>query len=426
MSNLGYRLLDITGFGAVGQSMRHRNFRIYLIGFIPNVIGIWVVRVAMLWLTWELTRSSTWLGIIAAADAMPVMALGPIGGALADRLDRRMICIASQSVLMVISIVLAALTLTGLIEIWTLFALTLARGITFAFWQPVRLAMMPNLVPRNEMAVVIALNSSLFNAAQFVGPAVTAPLLALGNAGYAFAVNVFAAGDMVWALWQIDIPLSEGKGERGGSVFGEAWAGIRYAALHPGIGPILLLLVILGVCVRPLQDLLPAFADLVFDHGADGYSGMVSALGIGAMLAATWMIRRGNSGDITPVALRAGLVAGTTALIFSYIDWYPLGLAGLAIFGFAMTSGGVAVQQLVQQAVPDAMRGRVLSLFGMFFRGGPAFGALVMGWVADAIGLHWPVLAGALIGLTAYGFAWLRRDRLHAALEKEPPRSGTT
>jgi MFS family permease len=422
MANLGYRMLDVTGFGAVGQLMHHRSFRIYLFGFIPNVIGIWVVRVAVFWLTWELTHSSAWLGIIAAADAMPVMLLGPIGGALADRLDRRMICITSQTVLLVISVVLAALTLTDLIEIWTLFALTLARGITFAFWQPVRLAMMPNLVPRAEMPAAIALNSTLFNAAQFVGPAVTAPLLALGNAGYAFAVNVLAAGAMVWALARIDIPLSEARSQgTRGSVVGEAWAGIAYAAKHPGIGPILLLLVLLGVCVRPLQDLLPAFADLVFGHGADGYSGMISALGTGAMIAATWMIRRGNSANITTIALRAGLVAGSAALVFSYIEWYPLGLACLAIFGFAMTSGGVAVQQLVQLAVPDAMRGRVLSLFGMFFRGGPALGALVMGWVADRFDLHWPVLVGALVGLAAYGYAWLRRDRLRRALEDEPP-----
>lgn len=412
-------MLDATGFGAVGQSMRHRNFRIYLIGFIPNVIGIWVVRVAVGWLTWELTQSSTWLGVIAAADAMPVMLLGPIGGALADRLDRRTICIASQSTLMAISVVLAVLTLTDVIEIWILFALTLARGITFAFWQPVRLAMMPNLVPRSEMSVAIALNSSLFNAAQFVGPAVTAPLLALGNAGYAFAVNVLAAGAMVWALARIDIPLSEGRAQRRGSVVGEAFAGIRYAAAHPGIGPILLLLVILGICVRPLQDLLPGFADLVFGQGADGYSGMISALGAGAMIAATWMIRRGNSSGITTIALRAGLVAGATAFVFSFLDWYPLGLASLAIFGFSMTSGGVAVQQLVQLAVPDAMRGRVLSLFGMFFRGGPALGALIMGWAADTVGLHWPVAVGAMIGLTAYGLGWLRRHRLRAALEDD-------
>jgi predicted MFS family arabinose efflux permease len=322
---------------------------------------------------------------------------------------------------MAISVVLAVLTLTDLIGIGILFVLTLARGITFAFWQPVRLAMMPNLVPRSEMSVAIALNSSLFNAAQFVGPAVTAPLLALGNAGYAFAVNVLAAGVMVWALVRIDVPLSENPAQRRGNVFSEAWAGIRYAASHPGIGPILLLLVILGISVRPLQDLLPAFADLVFGHGADGYSGMISALGAGAMIAATWMIRRGNSSGITMIALRAGLVAGAAALVFAALDWYPLGLAVLAIFGFAMTSGGIAVQQLVQLAVPDAMRGRVLSLFGMFFRGGPALGALVLGWAADAVGLHWPVAVGALCGLTAYGLAWTRRTRLRAALEDERP-----
>lgn len=421
MASLGHRLLDVAGFGAVGHAVRHRNFRIYLIGFVPNVIGIWVVRVAVGWLTWELTRSGTWLGIIAAADALPVMLFGPIGGALADRFDRRLIAIASQTALLVISILLAALTLTGLIDIWMLFALTLARGITFAFWQPVRLAMMPNLVPRQEMPVAIALNSSLFNAAQFIGPAVTAPLLLLGNAGYAFAVNILAAGAMVWALMQIEMPASEHNAKHRGNVFGEAWAGIRYAAAHPGIGPILLLLVVLGICVRPLQELLPGFADLVFGQGAGAFSGLVSAMGIGAMSSAIWLVRRGNSSGITLVAVSAGLIAGMTAFGFAFVDWYPLGLVCLAVFGFAMTGGGIAVQQLVQLSVPDAMRGRVLSLFGMFFRGGPALGALIMGWAADIVGLQWPVAIGALCGLVAYGIAWLRRDHLRQSLEQDKP-----
>ena len=179
MGRLLLSLLDVAGFGAVEQIMRHRSFRIYLIGHIPNVIGVWVVRVAIGWLGWQLTGSAAWLGALAAADTLPGLVLGPFGGALADRLDRLKISIVTQAALCIIAIFLAVLTVSGLMTIWILFALALSRGITASFWQPVRLAMMPNLVPRAEIPTAIALNSSTFHTAQFVGPALATGLLTL-------------------------------------------------------------------------------------------------------------------------------------------------------------------------------------------------------------------------------------------------------
>jgi len=417
MARLLLRLLHFAGFGAVEQVMRHRSFRIYLYGHIPNVIGVWVVRVAIGWLGWKLTGSAFWLGALAAADSMPVLVLGPFGGALADRMDRRKIATVTQAALCVVAIVLAGLTMSGLMTIWILFALALARGITAAFWQPVRLAMMPNLVPREEMPTAIALNSSTFHSAQFIGPALATGLLTLGGPSLAFAFNVIAAGAMVAVLLVIDVPATADSKRLRGSVYAEMVDGMRYGLTHAGIGPMLLLLLFLGICIRPLTELLPGFADLVFGLDVGGYSLMVSSVGLGAMCGAIWMLRRGNRGGITAISLRSGLVGGAAALLFALTNWLPLAMVCLAVVGFSMTSGGVATQQLVQMAVPDELRGRVLSLFGMIFRAGPGAGALIMGRIADATGLAWPVGVGAALGLIAYIVANTRKDRLQAALE---------
>jgi len=421
MGRILLRLLSLAGFGAVEQVMRHRSFRIYMYGHIPNVVGIWVVRVAIGWLAWQLTGSAFWLGVLAAADSMPVLVLGPIGGALADRRDRRKISIITQLVLSIIAVVLTVLTISDLMTIWLLFALALARGITFAFWQPVRLALMPNLVPREQMPTAIALNSSTFNSAQFIGPALATGLLAWGGPALAFAFNVVAAGSMMWTLIAIDVPFARPAGRARTSMMTDMIAGIRHGLSHPGIAPMLLLLVVLGLAIRPATELLPGFADLVFGLDVGGYSLMVSAVGMGAMTGAIWMLWRGNRGGITGVALRAGVIGGAAALIFALTSWLPLAMMCLAVLGFSMTSGGIATQQIVQMAVADEMRGRVLSLFGMIFRAGPGLGALIMGRVADLSGLAWPVGIGATIGLVVFILAHGRRARLEAALEERPP-----
>lgn len=410
-------LLDLAGFGAVGDIMRHRSFRIYLIGHIPNVVGIWVVRIAIGWLAWELTASAFWVGALVAADALPVLLFGPFGGVMADRLDRKTISLVTQSILCVLTIGLTALTYAGLITIWLLLAFALARGVTFSFWQPVRLALMPNLVPRAEIPTAIALNSSSFNAAQFIGPAVAGGLLKLGGAELAFAFNVIASTVMIWALANIESPPPPDRKGARGSFLDDALAGVRYGAAHPGIGPMLLLLLVVGLMIRPLTELMPALAGAVFLKEVTGYSMMASSVGIGAMVGAIWMLRRGNSENITDIALLAGLSGGVAALLVVAVGWFPFALVCLAVLGFSMTAGGIATQQVVQFAVPDEMRGRVLGLFGMIFRAGPALGALVIGRIGDAVGLTWPVLIGAMVGFLTYVYAWSRRRKLRAALE---------
>ena len=417
MGRLLLQALHFAGFGAVEQAMRHRSFRIYMIGHIPNVIGVWVVRVAIGWLGWQLTGSALWLGALAAADTMPALILGPFGGVLADRRDRRLVATVTQIAMCVIAALLAVLTMSGLMTIWILFPLALGRGMTAAFWQPARLAMTVDLVPREEIPAAIALNSSTFHAAQFIGPALASGLMTVGGPSLAFSFSAIVAAIMVWTLLIIETPALAARNRKHNSVFADIAIGVRYGLTHAGIGPILLLLLVLGLGIRPVAELLPGFADLVFGLDVGGYSMMVSSVGLGSMGGAVWMLRQGNRGGITVMALRSGVAAAAAALLFALTDWLPLAMACLAVLGFSMTSCGVATQQLVQLAVPDELRGRVMSLFGIIFRAGPGVGALIMGWVADVTGLAWPVGIGAVLALIAFIIANSRRDRLQAALE---------
>jgi len=417
MGSLLLRLLRLAGFGAVEQAMRHRNYRIYMIGHIPNVVGIWVVRVAIGWLGWKLTGSAFWLGALAAADTMPALILGPFGGVLADRRDRRIVAAVAQVAMCAVATLLAVLTVSGLMTIWILFALALVRGMTAAFWQPVRLAMTVNLVPRSEIPAAIALNSSTFHLAQFIGPVLASGLMSAGGPSLAFSFSALAAGFMLWTLMIIETPATAPRNRKHNGVLADIAAGVRYGLTHAGIGPILLLLLVMGLGIRPVAELLPGFADLVFGLGVGGYSMMVSAVGLGAMGGATWMLRQGNRGGITTIALRTGVVAAVAGVLFALTDWLPLAMFCLAVLGFTMTSCGVATQQLVQLAVPDELRGRVMSLFGIIFRAGPGVGALLMGWIADVTGLAWPVGIGAALALAAYIVANTRRERLQDALE---------
>ncbi|MFQ5972279.1 MAG: MFS transporter [Alphaproteobacteria bacterium] len=411
-------LLRVAGFAAVGDVMEHRDFRLFITGHSLNLLGLWIYRVALGWLTWELTRSGAWLGAIAAADALPAVLLAPIGGVLADSRDRRRVAMLTQSVMVGLGTVLAVLTLAGAVQIWGLFALTVLRGVNVAFWQPVRLALVPDLVAREEMPTAIAINASLFNSAFFIGPALAGPIILTGGAGTAFAVDAATSLSLLIALMAMRASYRAPRSARSRGIVGDAIIGIRFATRHRGIGPVLLLSLVLGFAVRPLADLLPGFAEVVFEGGAGTLAASTSALGLGSLVGAILTARRGNRGGAVTRALAAGSAAAAAALAFAATNLLPVALVILAAVGLSLTTAGINGQVLVQQTVPDELRGRVLSLLGMILRGAPAVGALAMGSASELVGLRWPVAAGALLGLLVFAIAFRTRAGLTAALEQ--------
>ncbi len=407
-----------SGFANILRALGNPNYGIYTAGSSVSLIGTWMQRVAVGWLAWQLTGSGAWLGAVAFADLFPTVIVGPLAGAAADRWNRLRVIKVSQCLACCQSLTLFVLTATGLITIELLLLLTLALGVVVAFNQPARLALIPSLVPRADLPAAVAINSVIFNAARFVGPAVAGLLIVTSGVAAAFAANTLTFTVFLFALSRIRLRHAPERGEgASGRLFGEVAEGLRYAAGHGGIAPLLLLLIVVSICARPFVELLPGFADRVFGTGADGLAILTSTVGLGAVVGGLWLARRAGPQGLTTLVLGSSLALALA--LFAFVATRDLWVAvpALAVAGFCMVMGGVGTQILLQLSVEPDMRGRVMSLYGLIFRGGPAIGALLMGVSSEAVGLRWPLAAGAALTLIACATIWLRRGRLARALE---------
>jgi predicted MFS family arabinose efflux permease len=382
---------------AIAGALRQRNFALYLwLGWI-SLIGFWAQRVAVGWLTWKLTESGTWLGLIAFADLAPCVVLTPIAGGLADRWDRRRMVMVTQALAMVQAFALAGLTLTGLIDIWLLFFLTLFLGIVMSVNTAARLTLVPNLLPREHVPSALALDSGLFNIARFIGPAIAGWLIAVWDVGAAFLFNAVTFIAFLFALFQIRLLRDEARGRPTGNLFRDVGEGLRYAFSHPGIGPVLMVILAAAVGAKPYIDLLPGFADRIFNMGAKGLAELTAVSGLGAFLAAAYLAQRGTTQGLMRILL-FGLAAAAGALfLFCATDNYWIGLASITVLGGTVVICGTGTQTLMQGAVDGAVRGRVMSLYGVIFRGAPALGALVMGTASEWIGLQAALASGGVV-----------------------------
>lgn len=400
------------------QVMAHRNYLYYSIGDGVSLIGTWTQRVAIAWLTWELTHSGLWLGIIAFADLFPAVIFSPIGGVIADRGDPRRISMITQSCAMLQSVMLFLLTWTGHIDMILLVTLAAIRGALAAVNQPARMSLVPSLIPRADLPAALAINSVLFNLARFIGPAIAGAVILSGGIAAAFAINAATYLVLIWALWMLDITPQkrEHAGPRG--FFSQIAAGYSYVSAHPGIGPLLLIFAAATLLVRPVTELLPGFADGIFGRGAEGLAWMTSAVGLGAMLGASSMIRRSDTAKLVKAAVGSLIVLSGSILAFALVPSFWVGLLLLFAFGMTTSSSGIGTQTLTQSAVDDAMRGRVMSLYGVIFRGGPALGALLMGLLSEHFGIQMPVAIGAGICLLVALWAATKRDSLVVHLRK--------
>ncbi|MFB3150914.1 MAG: MFS transporter [Alphaproteobacteria bacterium] len=407
------------GLGGVRRALRHRNHFLFSAGMAPSLITLWMQRLAVGWLTWELTHSPAWLGIIAFADLFPAVVLSPIAGALIDRVDPMRPMILSQAVFLVQAFILAVLSFAGLLTIESLLALAIVLGLTHPFNTASRHTILPSLVPREDLSAAIAINSSLYNVARFIGPAAAGAVIVTGGVTWAFACNVLGYLVFLLALFRMDVAPPERRPRSETTLFGEVAEGWRYTVAHPGIRPVLVLLVITAVVSRPVVDLLPGFAGDVFHRGAGGLAWLTAAMGLGAMLGALWLALRGVLAGLTTITVSAVLVLALALGAFTAMDHFFLALPFLAISGFAMVVNGIGSQTLIQSSVAPAMRGRVMSLYTLIYRGMPALGAVVMGWLAEGLGLPATLGGGAVLCLIAWGWAARRKRGMAVALEEK-------
>lgn len=410
----------MAGVEAVRSALANPNYRRYAMGSFCSHLGTWVQRVAVGWLAWELTHSGFWLGIVAFADLAPTVFLAPICGVVADRVNRLHGSRVTQSLAAVQAVILWGMAIAGALTIEWLVALVLLQGIILAFNQPLRFAIIPSLVERKDLSSAIAINSISFNFARVAGPATAGIIIAQSGVAMAFMVNAISYVFFIVSLFVISPDMPPRRAARPLSdVPREILEGMQYCVRAPGVGAMFVLLGVYAVFGRAYSELLPGFADAVFDFGVSGFAMLTSAAGAGSVAASVVLASRGRVAGLTNfvswnILLLSLALAGLTAT-----DNIWVGLVSVVLAGFSMLCVGVGEQTLLQNTLPGDVRGRVMSLYGMISRGGPAVGALVMGWASDFVGLRWPVFFAALICLVLWLWVLPRRRAMADALESD-------
>lgn len=374
------------------SALRNRNFLIYLSGALISLHGLWIYRVALGWSAWDLTASEFWVGIVAFTQFAPAVVFGPLFGVLADRFDRRLASIFINTGSALNMAVLSSLTLTGNLDIVVLTASSIVQGMLDGAHTPVRMTLVPSLVSRAELQSAIASNSIAFNVSRFVGPAIAGLMIASAGVGAAFAVNGFTYLAIVTAVFIVELKPRDRGRSRSGAIWADIMVGVRYVAEHPTIRGLLLIVAIASVFGRGALEMLPAFADAVFERGASGLAIMTSAVGIGSIATGMVLARRGHWLDIGAVRWTI-LIAGVFIVLFGVIDRFWIAVLIVTALGIVLALCGVGSQILIQSLVDEDVRGRVSSLWGMIAFGGTAFGSIVVGSLSSVFGLQVTVVA---------------------------------
>jgi MFS family permease len=399
-------------------ALRYRNFQHYTWGVVVSQVGTRIHEVASGWLMWQLTESAAWVGALALAEMIPRLLLWPVAGVVVDQVDRRKLAVISQSITCVTALLLFLLTLTGLIGVYGLLTFAFLFGVNGSFWQPIRLSLLPRLIPRDALPSAVSLASIVANTARIVGPMLAGPVILYGSVTLAFALNAASYIGIVAAFSLMKLP-PEDVGRRGRvRLTGKDLSfGILTVLRDPAVRILLAFIATFALFVRPATELLPVFAEAVFHAGPTGLSHLIAAFGIGALVSAFLASGR-QINSLIPLMAFAGTTGALMTGAFALAPGIHLGLLCVALVGFGTTLANITAQTLLQLSLTDDIRGRVLSIYGMLFTSVPGLGALATGLVADRIGISTPVLVGAAVGLAASIGIFLSREKLAEGLNR--------
>jgi MFS family permease len=395
-------------------SLSLRNFRLFYLGQGTSLVGTWVRRTALGWLVYELTGSRALLGTVMAVALVPLFVLSPLAGAIADRVDKRRLIVASMALASLTSAAIATLVLAGRAEVWHLMALAALGGVAFAFEAPARQAVVVEMVGRDHLLNAIALNSALVNLSRIVGPGIAGLLMGTVGIGFCFLLDALSYLVAIGSFLAMDLPrrLPPPATE---SRWQQLMAGFVEVHHNRRVRTLLLLLFFMGVFGWSAQTLMPAIAQDLLHFSELRYGVLMSTFGVGAIVGA--LIVAGRAGKNTSRLQVFGglwtLCAGALVVSVSRA-FLPLSL-GLAVAGFGAVMFLSTSNTLIQTSVDDAIRGRVMGIWAVGFGGSLPLGALLSGWVAEVISpfLTIGIFAGVL---AAAGLAvWWRLPRGGAA-----------
>ncbi|MGI9046343.1 MAG: MFS transporter [Burkholderiales bacterium] len=392
-------------FPSALRALKHRNFRLFFGGQLVSLTGTWMQSIAQAWLVYRLTDSAILLGLVGFLGQIPVFLLAPLGGTMADRHDRRRILIATQSIAMLLALTLALLALTASVQVWHVFVLAAMLGLVNAFDIPARQAFVVDMVGRSDLMNAIALNSSMFNGARVVGPAVAGALVAVVGEGWCFFINGVSYLAVLASLLSMRIE-SRVRVPLPGSVLANIAEGFGFVWRTKPIRALLMLLGLVDLMGMPYAVLMPIFADRVLGGGASELGLLMGASGIGALAGALTLATRRNLRGLGRWVAFSSAGFGLGLILFSLSRTFWLSAALLAPVGFCMLVQMASSNTLIQAMVPDNLRGRVMAVYSMMFMGMAPIGALFAGTLATYIGAPATVAIGGAVciaGAIAFG-----------------------
>ncbi len=387
--------------------LRHLDYRYLWTGTVLMSAGQWIQQVTLGWLLYDLTGSSVLLGALNGVRALPFLVAGPIAGVAADRMDRRQLMLRTQYVLIVTALAMGALVVSGYLQPWHLFVFTLLTGMAWAFNEPVRQSCVPGVVPKNELMSAIALNSMGFNINKVLGPALGGVLIAaFGAGGNFFVQSVAYAGVLLMIYWMHVPPTPEDA--RQSSALANLKEGLAYVWSNPTVLALMMAAYVPRVFAVPYQTLMPVFQKDVLGVGPEGLGLLLAAPGAGAVLSvlllssSTYGIKRKGL-----LLLWSLIFLGSFLILFSRMKSFPVALIVLVGVGACQIMFMATTNTLLQMLTPDALRGRVMSLY-MLDRGLMPAGALMAGVAAHLVGAPTTVaIMGGIVIVLALLVAWL-------------------
>jgi MFS family permease len=402
--------------GPLRGLLAERDYVIYLSGNAVALTGTWIQRITLAWLVWELTRSPFWVGAAALADLAATLTAGLAGGPLADRFDRLRFIFWFQLLSCAITLGLAGVYFAGAADLWVLIAFRFFLSASIAMVQPARMALIPELVGLANVNAAISLGAVVFSVARALGPALAGALIAAGGFGLALLANSLTF--VIMAITLVVLMRRRSRfvaGAGAGTLLGQIVEGYRHVTHDFAFRTLFVLYCFFVLTIRAVEELLPAFAEIAFSRGVDGMAMLTTALGVGSIVGG--LIAAGRPLEALARSLFVtGLAYAASVAAFVATDRLELGLALIAMTGLFTVQFGTAAQALIQAQVVPEMRGRVMSLWFVTMRGGPALGALFMGGLAELVGLARAFTFGAVLCAAATLYLLPTRNRLGSRL----------
>ena len=387
------------------RAMRYRNYRLFFSGQLASLVGTWLTNLATSWLVYRLAKvadpghAALILGVVGFAGQVPIFLLSPLAGVWIDRWNRHRVLVATQSLSMLQSFALAALALSGTIQIWHVLVLNALQGLVNAFDVPARQAFVVELVEnREDLSGAIALNASMFHSARLIGPAVAGWLISISSEGVCFLIDGISYLAVLLAL--LAMRLSPGPG---GVVHGSARhafaEGLQYSFGFKPIRSLLLLAAITSLLGMSQSVLMPLFADQVLGGNERTLGILLAASGFGALVGSLYLASRRTVLGLGRVIAYANAAMGLGMVAFSFSHWLPLSLAILPVVGGALVVEMASANTVLQTLVDDDKRARVMGLFAVAVMGMAPFGSLLAGTVANFIGAPWTMAVAGMISV---------------------------